>query len=297
MTNRRPALLPLALILVLAPRVVAAQGRTQTAAERAAQERALQEELRAPRPIDAVNSVWIDELTWMEVRDAIAAGKRTAVIATGGIEQNGPYLVTGKHNVVLRGACEAIARKLGDALCAPVVGFVPEGAIEPKSGHMQYPGTISLREETYRMLLDDIASSLKAHGFTSIVFIGDSGGNQRGMEAVATALNERWSDARAYFIPEFYEYAEVERYMEEDLGFAQPVDEGLHDNLYITSLMMVVDPTSVRYDERVRAGKATINGASIAPRERTIELGRKLLEFRADMTVRAIRAAMAAAGR
>jgi creatinine amidohydrolase len=297
MTNRRPALLSLALILVLAPRVEAVQGRTQTAAERAAQERALQEELRTPRPIDAVNSVWIDELTWMEVRDAIAAGKRTAVIATGGIEQNGPYLVTGKHNVVLRGACEAIARKLGDALCAPVVRFVPEGAIEPKSGHMRYPGTISLREETYTMLLDDIASSLKAHGFTSIVFIGDSGGNQRGMEAVAAGLNERWADASAYFVPEFYEYAEVERYMEEDLGFAQPVDEGLHDNLYITSLMMVVDPTSVRYDERVRAGKATINGASIAPSERTIELGRKLLEFRAELTVRAIRAAMASASR
>jgi creatinine amidohydrolase len=297
MTNRRPALLPLALILVLAPPVEAAQGRTQTAAERAAQERALQEELRAPSPIDAVNSVWIDELTWMEVRDAIAAGKRTAIIATGGIEQNGPYLVTGKHNVVLRGACEAIARKLGDALCAPVVRFVPEGAIEPKSGHMRYPGTISLREDTYRMLLDDIASSLKAHGFTSIVFVGDSGGNQGGMEAVASALNARWTDARAHFIPEFYEYAAVERYMEEDLGFAQPVDEGLHDNLYITSLMMVVDPTSVRYDERVRAGKATINGASIAPKERTIELGRKLLEFRADLTVRAIHAAMAAASR
>ncbi len=272
---------------------VLAQGRGgQTAEQRAEQERQLQEELRAPRPIDAVDAVWIDELTWLEVRDAVAAGKRTAIIATGGIEQNGPYLVTGKHNVVLRGMCEAIARKLGDALCAPVIGFVPEGDIERKTGHMRYPGTISVREETYRMLLEDVAGSLRAHGFTDIVLIGDSGGNQGGLEAVATALNARWTDARAHFIPEFYRYADVEKYMEEELGFKQPMDEGLHDNLYITSLMMVVDPASVRYDQRVRAGRATINGVSIAPKERTIELGRKLMDYRAEFTVRAIRASL-----
>ncbi|MGH7504997.1 MAG: creatininase family protein, partial [Longimicrobiales bacterium] len=246
------------------------------------------------RPIEAVDNIWIDELTWMEVRDAIAAGKTTAIIATGGIEPNGPYLVTGKHNVVLRGACEAIARKLGNALCAPIIAFVPEGSIEPQSGHMRYPGTISVRAETYRMLLEDVAGSLEAHGMTDIVFIGDSGGNQEGLEATAAALNARWTDAHAYYIPEFYRYADVERYMEEDLGFEQPIDEGLHDDLYITSLMMVTDPASVRYDQRVKAGKATINGASIVPKERTIELGRKLMEFRAEQTIRAIRTAMAA---
>jgi creatinine amidohydrolase/Fe(II)-dependent formamide hydrolase-like protein len=201
--------------------------------------------------------------------------------------------VTGKHNVVLRGMCEAIARKLGNALCAPVIGFVPEGDIAQKSGHMRYPGTISVREETYRMLLDDVASSLKAHGFTDIILLGDSGGNQPGLEAVASTLNERWTDGRAHYIPEFYRYADVEKYMEEQLGFDQPVDEGLHDNLYITALMMVTDPASVRYDQRVQAGKASINGVSIAPKEKTIELGRRLMEYRAEFTVRAIRASMA----
>ncbi len=287
---------PLLLLAGLASAAEAQQGRRPpTAEERAAQERQLQEELRAPRPIAAANSVWIDELTWMEVRDEITAGKTIAIIATGGIEQNGPYLVTGKHNVVLRGACEAIARKLGDALCAPVIAFVPEGGIEPKTGHMRYPGTISVREETYRMLVDDVASSLKAHGFTDIVLIGDSGGNQAGLAATARTLNARWTDARAHFIPEFYRYEDVEKHMEDELGFRQPTDDGLHDNLYITSLMMVTDPAAVRYDQRVQAGKATINGVSIAPMERTIELGRKLMAYRAEQTVRAIRSAIAAA--
>jgi creatinine amidohydrolase/Fe(II)-dependent formamide hydrolase-like protein len=274
------------------------QRRQPTAQERAEQQRRLEEELAAPRPIDAAKSLWIDELTWMEVRDEIAAGKTTAIISTGGIEQNGPYLITGKHNVILRGACEAVAMKLENALCAPVIAFVPEGSIEPKSGHMRYPGTISLREETYRSLLDDVASSLQAHGFTEIILIGDSGGNQTGLEATASALNERWKGkgATAYYIPEFYEYDAVVKYMNEELGIVEPENEGLHDSLWITALMMIVDPASVRYDQRVAAGKATINGSSIVPKEKTIELGRKLLEYRVEQTINAIQAARAGSG-
>src|SRR5436309_10880672 len=128
------------------------------------------------RPIAAVDSVFIEDLTWMEVRDALKAGKDTVIVATGGVEQNGPYLVTGKHNVVLRGTTEAIARKLGDALIAPIVAFVPEGDIDPPTEHMKYPGTISLTEDTYERLLIDICASFRTHGSEHRVRIGDSGG-------------------------------------------------------------------------------------------------------------------------
>ena len=279
----------------------AGQGRgggdpAEAARRRAEQERRFQEELRAPRPIEAHNSVWIEELTWMEVRDAIAAGMTTVIIPTGGIEQNGPYLATGKHNYVLQGACEGIARKLGNALCAPILKLVPEGNIEPPSGHMRYPGTITLREETYRLVLDDVASSLQAHGFQHIIFIGDSGGNQSGMEAVATSLNQRWGSPIAHFVPEFYRYADVFAFMGRELGMKEPTSDGLHDDFVITSIMMVTDPTAVRYDQRVAAGKATINGLSITPKDRTIEIGRRLLQFRVDETVKAIQAAVSGSG-
>ena len=210
------------------------RGRTLTPeqqAERARQQaEALAEEMATPRPIEALDSVWIEELTWMEVRDAVAGGKTTAIVATGGIEQNGPYLATGKHNYVLNGACEGIARKLGNALCAPVIKLVPEGNHDPPSGHMRYPGTISLREETFRAVLSDVAMSLKTSGFENVVFIGDSGGNQSGMEAVAAELNEHWTDARAHFVPEFYRYADVFTFMEEELGIVQGESDGYHDD-------------------------------------------------------------------
>src|SRR5688572_23825034 len=96
-----------------------------------AQPSALSPDPNGPRPIDALDTVFVEEMTWMEVRDALKAGKATVIVPTGGVEQNGPYLATGKHNYVLRGTAEAIARKLGNALVAPVVPFVPEGDIDP----------------------------------------------------------------------------------------------------------------------------------------------------------------------
>jgi creatinine amidohydrolase/Fe(II)-dependent formamide hydrolase-like protein len=245
------------------------------------------------RPIDAVDSVFIEELTWLEVRDAIRGGKKTAIIATGGIEQNGPYLTTGKHNVVLRAVTEAIARKLGDALVAPIVAFVPEGAIEPPDGHMRFAGTISLQESTYRALLTDIAASLKQHGFEHIVLIGDSGGNQRGMEQVASELNAKWSaKPSVHFIREFYDYPGATKFAETQLGIKQG-NEGLHDDYVITSIMMTVDPKQVRLAQREAKGKASINGVSITPASKTTEHGKRIVDFRAEQTVAAIRKSIA----
>ncbi|HEY7569184.1 MAG TPA: creatininase family protein [Gemmatimonadaceae bacterium] len=275
--------------LMLLVSIAGAQSR-QTPEQRAAAEQKLQAELRMTRPVDALNSVWIEELTWIEIRDALAAGKKTVIIPTGGIEQNGPYVAMGKHNVILRGQCESLARRLGNALCAPVVAFVPEGDFDPPTGHMRYPGSISLTETTFRGLLDDIATSFKVGGFNEIILIGDSGGNQSGMKAVAEALNARWAGkgAVARFIPEFYDNNGVIAYMNNELGVKEPNDDGWHDYYWITAEMMAVDPSVVRYDQRVKAGKATINGVSIAPKEKTIEVGRKLIEWRTTQTVKAI---------
>jgi creatinine amidohydrolase/Fe(II)-dependent formamide hydrolase-like protein len=248
--------------------------------------------LDEPRPIDAVDSLWIEDLTWMEVRDAIRAGKTTVIVASGGIEQNGPYLVTGKHNVVLRGAAEAIAQKLGNALVAPILKLVPEGDFDPPSGHMRYPGTIGLSEETFKAVLRDVASSLKVSGFRHIVFLGDSGGNQRGMKAVAEELTARWGGKPSvHFIAEFYDYPGLMKWLEEQ-GYPQ-VDQGIHDDFGITSIMASVDPESVRYQQRVPKGLDSINGVKLTPIEKTQEVGRAAIEWRANATVAAILRAIA----
>jgi creatinine amidohydrolase/Fe(II)-dependent formamide hydrolase-like protein len=245
--------------------------------------------LNAPRPIDAFDSVFLEQLTWLEVRDAIRAGKTTAIIPTGAIEPNGPYLALGKHNYVLQATTERIARKLGAALVAPIVPFVPGGDIDPPSGHMRYPGTISLQQSTFRLLLTDIARSLKTHGFTRIILIGDSGGNQDGMRDVAEALSAEWkgSGNTIHFIPEYYDNPRWKRWLEGH-GIHE-VDEGLHDDVRHSAIMMVVDPSTVRMEQRLEAGLFSINGIPLAPAERTIELGNSLIDYQADVTVEAIR--------
>jgi creatinine amidohydrolase/Fe(II)-dependent formamide hydrolase-like protein len=257
--------------------------------------RTFEEQYREPRPIEALSSVWIEALTWMEVRDLLAEGTRTVIVPTGGIEQNGPYVATGKHNYIMQAACEAIARALGDALCAPVIKLVPEGDLEEPSGHMRYPGTFSLRPSTFEAVLDDVGTSMRAHGFEHIVYIGDSGSNQEGMRNVASRLNERWGRTVAHYIPEFYDIAGIERLMRDELD-VHPESEGYHDFYWITAMLAAVDPETVRFEQRVAAGRASIDGISLEPIERTIEHGRRLLQYRVDSTVPAIRAAIDRSG-
>ncbi len=247
-----------------------------------------------PNPLNAPDTVWVEEMTWMDVRDALRIGKRTVIIPTGGVEPNGPWLATGKHNYVLRANCDAIARNLGNALCAPIVPFVPEGRLDPPSGHMTSPGTISVTNETFQALLSDIVMSFKQHGFANIVLIGDSGGNVGGMQAVADKYTKEWNGTpRVVHIREHYDYDTVTKAMQaRGLIPADGPSDGLHDDVTITLNMMVTDPESVRYSARMKAGKATINGVSIADLDKSLEIGRAIVAFRAQVTADAIRKAV-----
>ena len=246
-----------------------------------------------PNPLPDTGTVWLEKMTWMDVRDAMAGGKTTIIIATGGIEPNGPWLELGKHNNILNANCEAIARKLGDALCAPIVKFVPEGDIDPPSGHMMTAGTISLRQETFEALLSDMTESFRVGGFENVVLIGDSGGNRRGMAAVAEKLDGK-NGARVVHIPQHYDYGAVGQFLLDKGAMPENTEnDGLHDDYRVTLNMMADDLKSVRWQARVNAGLATINGMSIAEKDKTLALAHEVVNFRADRTVAAIKAALA----
>ncbi len=265
------------------------QQRAAAAAARAAK-------VAAPRPIPAVDSVWIEELTYMEVRDAMKAGKTTALILTGGIEQNGPWIPTGKHNYILQGIGEIMARKMGNALIAPIVTLEPgdPNKVDP----IGQAGTIFLSAATYRAVLADMADSLRSQGFTDIFLLGDSGGNIKPMQEVAFTLNARWSGkgAIAYAVPEFYAN-DAAREVIKNAGIDEkdPGLDGIHDEYFITAEMMAWDPKGVRYEQRAKAGLLTINGVTLVQKERVIEHGRMVYERKADIGVAAMRNAMHAA--
>lgn len=252
----------------------------------------------APNPLPVTEEVWIEKMTWMDVRDAMAAGKKTVIIATGGVEPNGPWVALGKHNYALQTNCAAIARKLGDALCAPIVPFVPEGPLDPPGGHMLTVGTISVHESTFQALLSDIVTSFKVHGFERIFLIGDSGGNLRGMEAVASRLNAQWQ-ARPLVahIPEYYEYSSVHDFLRSKGVMKEGLaSDHLHDDPAVEIEVMGADPEAVRWRQRVKAGLATIDGVSIANKKRILALSKEVAEFRAAKTVAAIQKAVESRG-
>ena len=116
----------------------------------------------------APDEVFLEELTWTEVRDALDAGTTTVIIPTGGTEQNGPHMVLGKHNYLVRYKAGEVARRLGDALVAPVMAYVPEGDVDPPTGHMRFPGTITTPPEVFEQVLEFAARSFKQHGFLDI---------------------------------------------------------------------------------------------------------------------------------
>jgi creatinine amidohydrolase len=226
----------------------------------------------------------------MEVRDLLKAGKTTALVLTGGIEENGPYLTTGKHNNVLRVTGESIARSLGNALVAPIVTLEPGN---PE--RIRTPGTIVLSQDTFRAVVTDMATSLKTQGFKNIILLGDSGGNQKPMQDVADALGAKWkgdpSGARVFCVQEYYNYGDVEKFEQESLGIHEKL-EGLHDDYYISAIIAVHDTNGVRMPERIKANKFVINGISLAPIEKTVENGKKIVAFRTERTVAAIRKAL-----
>ncbi len=256
-------------------------------------------EMKEPRPIEALDSVWMEELTWMEIRDAIQEGSTTALILTGGVESNGPHLATGKHNYALRIVGEAIARKLSNALVAPIVTLEPG---RPEGEFIQ-PGSVFLSRDTYKAVLRDMALSLKSMGFENVVMMGDSGGNQGPMKEVVEAMNTQFGGkpARFHFIPEYYDYPAVRRFIkangvpEQMEAEASSGSDGIHEEYSIDAIMMLHDPETVRLEQRIKANRATINGVSLLPLEKTLEMARKLVELRAESTVKAVKKSIASA--
>jgi creatinine amidohydrolase/Fe(II)-dependent formamide hydrolase-like protein len=250
--------------------------------------------LAQPASAQVPDTVFLERMTWPEVREALAAGKTTIIVPTGGTEQNGPHMALGKHNVRIAANAEAIARRLGNALVAPVVALTPEGGIDPPTGHMRFPGTISIPDPVFRQVLEYTARSLKQHGFRNIVFIGDSGPNQAGQNAVAATLNAEWagSTTRVHAIPGYYR-SDPEGDAQEMMKRGIRRDEiDNHADVRDTSQMMAVDPTMVRTNRLERGdGK---NGVQGDPRRATAEIGRVLNARTVERTVGLIRQSIAA---
>jgi creatinine amidohydrolase/Fe(II)-dependent formamide hydrolase-like protein len=244
----------------------------------------LAQEPSLPQP----GSVFLEELTWIEVRDAIAGGKTTIVIPTGGTEQNGPHIVLGKHNYLVKYKAGEIARNLGNALVAPVVAYVPEGDVDPPTGHMRYAGTITTPQDVLVKVLEFAARSFKQHGFTDVVLIGDSGGNQEGQRLVADALNKEWAatPARVHHITAYYPGRGDDWVVSQGVSAE---DVGTHAGTHDTASLMYINPSMLRVDRLVVGKSGDGQGHVGNPAKATALFGRRILEMQIEDATAQIR--------
>ena len=250
----------------------------------------VQRPLTAPLP----DTVEIADMTWVEVRSAVARGFTTVIVPSGGIEQNGPHMVLGKHDRIVRFAAGRIATQLGKTLVTPVIPFVPEGNFDPPQGHLKFPGTIGVSEQAFAGVLDGIARSLKAGGFKTICFIADHGGSVKPQAEVAARLNAEWAQQGVRVIDVSGYYAD-----EGQTNFLKsqgetPASIGLHAGITDTSELMAVHPEGVDVG-RFADAPFTLesNGVSGDPMRASAERGRALIDIKVQAAVRQIKALVA----
>ena len=241
------------------------------------------------------------EMTWVEVKNALAAGKTTALYYTGGTEHRGPQNVNGGHNHMARATVKAIALALGNAIAMPVLPYTPNNA------SAQLPGTIGLTPELLGPILERLAEQAIASGFKNVVLMSDHGGGQPDVyAAVATKLDAKYAPQGMRVIYSDSVYL-VQNVFEQSLRTRGYPPSG-HAALFDTSEMIYVcgkdcvrmeelknalgDPVRVPGQPRDTTTPRRNNGISGDARRSSAELGKELFDLRVQYAVRQIKRAL-----
>ena len=206
------------------------------------------------------DTVLIEEMTWPEVRDAIAGGRRRVIVMLGAMEQHGPHMPIGVDTYLGYATGARLARRLGDALVAPVV------SLGYSAGHLPMAGTVSIEEPVLEATILDVCRSLARHGFREIILLCSHGGNYRALRNVLLKLRAEHADIRISAITDFDEWLENTKQFaaREGLDMARL---GVHAAQGETSMMLAHRPDLVQMDKACEGfiGDASIRWRSKVP--------------------------------
>jgi creatinine amidohydrolase len=231
------------------------------------------------------------DMTWVEVRDAIQAGVDTVIVPSGGLEQNGPHMVIGKHDYIVAWAARRIAAELGDALVAPVLSYVPQGDYDPPAGNLAFPGTMGVPAPVFAGMLEGIARSLKLAGFRTICFIADHGPSVAAQAEAAAKLGAEWGGRpKVLAVDSYYADAAETAYLRAQGETDATIGE--HATIADTSELMAVHPGGVDLS-RLPASLSSFAGLGVVgdPRRSTVARGDAMMALKVGAAVAQIRAA------
>ena len=188
-------------------------------------------------------TVLMEKMTWPEIKQAMETGKYTAILVAASIEQHGPHLPTATDTIIGYALADAVARKLGNALVAPVI----RPALSRH--HIDFAGTITLRLPTFVKVLEEYCFSLKAHGFKRIVLFVSHGGNTDALKAFTPSIAKKVGpEIQLLFV---YCLKKNINAMQEQLtqkGIT-PGKAGVHSGFSETSIMLMLRPELVNMDK------------------------------------------------
>jgi creatinine amidohydrolase len=243
--------------------------------------------------------VEIELMTYPEIYSAIhEQGKTTVIIYNGGTEQRGPHAVLGGHTIMARATAAAIARKLGNALVAPVLPFSPAGS------HLnaKWPGTADIPANVFVAVNQSIADSMVVNGFRNIVLMGDHGGGQKELEELAARMEAKYGSKGTHVYYCGSNYFKVRKDFDAWLT-ANHLPVSTHAGIPDTSELMYLGGEQYIRREKIVAGDPVLspgqkrdpkthlvnNGVIGDPRPSTPELGKRVFDMRVAYSVEEIR--------
>jgi Uncharacterized protein, putative amidase len=246
----------------------------------------------------AAQPVEIELMTYPEIYSAIhQQGKTTVIVFNGGTEQRGPHAVLGGHTIMATATASAIARKLGNALVAPVLPFSPAGShLNPN-----WPGTVDLPTAQFIAVNQAVVDSMVVNGFKNIVLMADHGGGQKELEQLAARMNAKYSakGTRVHYCGANYFKARTDF---DAWLTANHLPLSTHAGIPDTSELMYLGEDRYIRKDKIVAGDPVLapgqkrdprtplvnNGVTGDPRPSTPEIGKRVFDMRVAYSVEEI---------
>lgn len=188
----------------------------------------------------------LGELSWTAVQEAIKGGA-AAIIPLGSIEEHGPHVPMGDYMAI-----HDIAGRTGEATGDLVIPTMPFGFSEY---FRHYPGTITLRHDTLRAVVEDIVDCLVRHGLRHIAIFNGHAGNMPILELLTRQIRR----TRGLLIPTLspLQIMQAPALIKEVYG---PDVQLGHGGEPMGSLMMVLAPGRVRMERAGAFGRKHVLG-------------------------------------
>jgi creatinine amidohydrolase len=204
----------------------------------------------------AMGAIYLDHLSWTDIKSEIDGGRTTVVVGFGATEEHGPHLPIGTDSFLGDAVVWSVAEKL-DAFVAPTL------RIGCSVYEMSFPGTISLRAETLHAITADVVKSLTIHGFKRIILVPTHGGNCKPISDYMES-HQPIDGVDVIAFTDLRKILEMVAHDSSEMGIS-PAAAGSHAGEWETSLMLHLKPELVHMERAIEGYMGELPDFEVKP--------------------------------